>query len=72
MVDTDTFLTILYVMADDFCKHQSQDVCAPGPKASLTKKLSQKSLLPWWEKVRMRGTVSVTLTSILSHPGKRG
>ena len=37
MVDTDTFLTILYVMADDFCKHQSQDVCAPGPKASLTK-----------------------------------
>ena len=36
----------------------------------LTKKLSQKSLLLRREKVRMTETVSVTLTSILSHPGR--
>ena len=37
MVDTDTFLTALYVMADDFCKSQSPPGCTPGPKASLTR-----------------------------------
>ena len=37
MVDTDTFLTALYVMADDFCKCQSPPDCTPGPKASLTR-----------------------------------
>ena len=36
MVDTDTFLTALYVMADDFCKSQFPPGCIPGPKASLT------------------------------------
>ena len=36
MVDTDTFLTALYVMADDFCKSQFPPGCTPGPKASLT------------------------------------
>ena len=35
-----------------------------------SKKLSQKSRLPPREKVRMRGIVSVTLTSILSHTGR--
>jgi hypothetical protein len=49
MVDTDTFLTALYVMADDFCKTQSQlpaeteaeqdeqdNMCSkPGPDPSL-------------------------------------
>ena len=34
MVDTDTFLTALYVMADDFRKSQLPAV--PGPKPSLT------------------------------------
>ena len=37
MVNTDTFLTTLYVMADDFCKCQSQPECTPGPRASLTR-----------------------------------
>ena len=37
MVDTDTFLTVLYVMADDFCKSQSPPGCTHGPKASLAK-----------------------------------
>ena len=37
MVDTDTFLTVLYVMADDFCKCQAPPSCTPGPKASLTR-----------------------------------
>ena len=36
MVETDTFLTILYVMADDFCKNQLPPENTPGPKASLT------------------------------------
>ena len=36
MVDTDTFLTVLHVMADDFCKLQPQHRPTPGPKASLT------------------------------------
>lgn len=36
MLDTDTFLTVLYVMADDFCKRQPQHRPTPGPKASLT------------------------------------
>ena len=36
MMDTDTFLTVLYVMADDFCKQQPQDGRTPGPKASLS------------------------------------
>lgn len=36
MLDTDTFLTVLYVMADDFCKRQPQHRRTPGPKASLT------------------------------------
>ena len=35
-MDTDTFLTALYVMADDFCKYQSQPQRTPGPKASLS------------------------------------
>ena len=37
MVDTDTFLTVFYVMADDFCKCRSQPQRTPGPKASLTR-----------------------------------
>ena len=36
MTDTDTFLTILYVMVDDFCKCQSPPQPTPGPRASLT------------------------------------
>ena len=36
MVDTDTFLTVLYVMADDFCKCQSRPEGTPGLRASLT------------------------------------
>ena len=36
MVDTDTFLTALYVMADDFCKSQLPAGPVPGPKPSLT------------------------------------
>lgn len=35
MVDTDTFLTTLYVMIDDFCKSQLSPEIRPGPKASL-------------------------------------
>jgi hypothetical protein len=36
MIDTDTFLTILYVMVDDFCKSQFLEERRPGPQASLT------------------------------------
>ncbi len=37
MVDTDTFLTALYVMVDDFCKVELSPEKSPGPKASLTR-----------------------------------
>jgi hypothetical protein len=36
MLDPDTFLTILYVMADDFCKSQPPKETRPGPNPSLT------------------------------------
>ena len=36
MVDTDTFLTALYVLADDFCKSQLLAGNPPCPKPSLT------------------------------------
>jgi hypothetical protein len=34
MVDVDTFLTILYVMADDFCKTSLPPEPHPGPQAA--------------------------------------
>lgn len=36
MIDIDTFLTILYVMVDDFCKSQWPGANRPGPAASLS------------------------------------
>lgn len=36
MIDTDTFLTTLYVTVDDFCKHELAQARRPGPSASLT------------------------------------
>lgn len=35
MIDTDTFLTTLYVAADDFCKRQTMPTC-PGKDPALT------------------------------------
>jgi hypothetical protein len=35
MVDVDTFLTTLYVMADDFC-HSHASKMRPGQEASLS------------------------------------
>ena len=32
MVDTHTFLTALYVMADDFCKRQPSTALLPAPR----------------------------------------
>lgn len=37
MVDTDTFLTVLYVMAEDFCKASFSQERGPGPQASLSR-----------------------------------
>ena len=37
MVEPDTFLTILYVMVDDFCKANFSPEKGPGPKVSLTR-----------------------------------
>jgi hypothetical protein len=37
MVDMDTFLTILYVMADDFCKASLPPEHHPGPQAMLSR-----------------------------------
>jgi len=36
MVDVDTFLTILYIMVDDFCQSRPQTEQHPGPEASLS------------------------------------
>ncbi len=36
MIDTDTFLTALYVMVDDFCQSRPQKGRRPGPDASLS------------------------------------
>ena len=36
MVDVDTFLTVLYVMADDFCKTALPPESHPGPQAALS------------------------------------
>lgn len=37
MIDTDTFVTILYVLADDFCKANLSPDIRPGPNASLSR-----------------------------------
>jgi hypothetical protein len=37
MVDVDTFLTILYVMVDDFCKASLPPESRPGPQAALSR-----------------------------------
>jgi hypothetical protein len=37
MVDVDTFLTILYVMADDFCTTSLPPELHPGPQAALSR-----------------------------------
>ena len=37
MIDTDTFVTILYVLADDFCKANLPPDIRPGPNASLSR-----------------------------------
>lgn len=37
MVDTDTFLTTLYVMVDEFCKCHMMPESHPGPEASLSR-----------------------------------
>jgi hypothetical protein len=36
MVDVDTFLTILYVMVDDFCTLALPRESHPGPQAPLS------------------------------------
>jgi hypothetical protein len=36
MVDVDTFLSILYVMVDDFCQSRPQTQQHPRPEASLS------------------------------------
>ncbi|MFQ6025904.1 MAG: transposase [Dehalococcoidia bacterium] len=50
MIDPDTFLTILYVMADDFCKYQLPSKRLPGPRASLTRsEVVTLALFAQWE-----------------------
>jgi len=53
MVDTDTFLTVLYVMADGFCKRQPQQRRTLGPKASLTEsEVITLIIFSQWARVR--------------------
>ena len=48
------------------------DVSSSPRLPAPTERAYQKSLLPWREKVRMRGSTFITLTSILSHQGRGG
>lgn len=51
MIDPDTFLTTLYVMADDFCKCQLVPARVPGPRASLTQsEVITLALFGQWER----------------------
>ena len=43
MVDVDTFLTLLYIMVDDFCKTALSPETHPGPEAAL----SRSAVVPW-------------------------
>ena len=48
MIDEDTFLTILYVMVDDFCQwHDRLEPRRPGPQAGI---VAQRSghVVPVW------------------------
>jgi hypothetical protein len=47
MIDVDTFITILYVMVDDFCQqHLPPEPKRPGPQASLAR--SEVVTLAWF------------------------
>ncbi len=53
MIDIDTFLTTLYVMADDFCKEQYPDTETVGRPASLTvSEVLTLSVFSQWYKFR--------------------
>jgi hypothetical protein len=53
MIDTDTFLTTLYVMVDDFCKSQLPDENQPGRKASLSRsEVITLAVFSQWERFR--------------------
>jgi hypothetical protein len=53
MLDTDTFLTILYVLADDFCKLRLEPERHPGPQAALSRsEVITLALFSQWEHFR--------------------
>ena len=68
MVDTDTFLTVLYVMADDFCKRHPQHRPTPGPKASLTES-EVITLVIFGQWVRFRSEMEPWRLSSAAWPG---
>lgn len=53
MLDTDTFLTTLYVLADDFCKSRLEPESRPGPRAALSRsEVITLALCSQWEHFR--------------------
>lgn len=53
MVDTDTFLTTLYVMVDDFCKSELPLEKEPGPEAALSRsEVVTLSIFSQWSRFR--------------------
>jgi hypothetical protein len=53
MVDIDTFVTVLYVMVDDFCKSQSPDRRRPGARPSLSRsEVITLALVGQWARFR--------------------
>ena len=69
MVDVDTFLTTLYVMADDFC-HSRPPKRRPGPKASLSSSevITLAVFLPVGAVSTARGTSIATPTPNCAMP----
>ena len=59
MVDVDTFLTLLYVMVDDFCKTSLPAVSHSGPPATL----SRREVMTALADIRANSIIEVMLIS---------
>ena len=56
MLDTDTFVTTVYVIVDDFCKEHRQQQAQPGPAASLSpSEVITLAIIGQWSRFRSEG-----------------
>jgi hypothetical protein len=53
MLDTDTFVTTVYVIVDDFCKEHLQQQAQPGPSSSLSaSEVMSLAIIGQWSRFR--------------------